>query len=115
MNTQTLESTDQADALIDSDQPTWIFKDSNTCPISANAREGVKGYTLDHPDDTVGHLVVQDHRDVSDHIAERLGVKHQTPQIILVGNGKALWNASHFKITAKAMTDGKAEALNGSN
>lgn len=113
MNTQPLESPDQADALIDSDQPTWIFKESNTCPISKNAREGVRGYTLDHPDEAVGHVVVQEHRPVSDHIAERLGVKHQTPQIILVQNGQALWNASHFKITAKAMADGKADALNG--
>jgi bacillithiol system protein YtxJ len=115
MNTQTLESPARADTLIDSDQPTWIFKESNTCPISKNAFEGVRGYMLDHPDETVGHVVVQEHRQVSDHIAERLGIKHHTPQIILVHNGRALWSASHFKITAKAMVDGKAEALNGGN
>jgi len=108
---QELSSTDQADALIDSDQPVWIFKDSSTCPISKSARDGVTGYSQDHPDEPIGQVVVQNHRGVSNHIAERLDVKHQTPQIILVRSGQALWDASHFKITAKAMSDGKAEAV----
>ena len=43
---------------------------------------------------------VQTHRPVSDAAAERLGLRHETPQAILVRDGKVIWNASHFRITA---------------
>ena len=111
MNLQKLSTPAEADALIDGDRPAWIYKESDACPISKNAMNGLKGYMLDHPDEPVGHIVVQDQRDVSEHVTQRLGVKHQTPQIILVQGGKALWNASHFKVTSHAMVDGRNRAL----
>jgi len=73
----------------------------------------VDDYAKDHPDQPIGRVVVQNHREVSNHIADRLGVTHQTPQVILVRNGKALWHASHFKITDEAMADARAEAVAG--
>ena len=51
-------------------------------------------------------VVVQYARDVSDHLAEALGVKHETPQAILVADGEARHVASHHGIT----TDGLREA-----
>jgi len=113
MTMQTLRNPNEADALIDGGEPAWIFKDSSTCPISKSARDGVAGYATDHPDQPVGRVVVQNHREVSNHIADRLGVTHQTPQVILVKDGEALWHASHFKITAEAMADARAETVAG--
>jgi bacillithiol system protein YtxJ len=43
---------------------------------------------------------VQNHRPVSDTVSQRLGVRHETPQAILIKGGAAVWNASHFRITA---------------
>jgi bacillithiol system protein YtxJ len=40
---------------------------------------------------------------VSDHAAARLGVRHETPQAILLRDGRPVWNASHFRITADAL------------
>jgi bacillithiol system protein YtxJ len=48
-------------------------------------------------------VTVQTHRPVSDAVAQRLGIRHETPQAILLRNGKAVWNASHFRITASQL------------
>jgi thioredoxin 1 len=45
-------------------------------------------------------ITVQTHRPVSDAVAKLLGVRHETPQAILLRDGKVVWNASHFRITA---------------
>jgi hypothetical protein len=33
-----------------------------------------------------------------------LGVAHESPQVIVLRNGQVVWNASHFSITAQAVT-----------
>ena len=38
------------------------------------------------------------HRQVSNRIAEVYGVEHESPQVILVRNGKAVLDLSHFNI-----------------
>jgi len=43
------------------------------------------------------------HRDVSNSIAEQLEIYHQSPQMILVKDGKAIYNASHGSIDVDAM------------
>jgi hypothetical protein len=35
--------------------------------------------------------------------SKRLGVRHETPQAILLRDGKPVWKASHFRITADAL------------
>ena len=45
-------------------------------------------------------ITVQSHRAVPDAAAVRLGIRHQTPQAILLRDGRPVWNASHFRITA---------------
>jgi bacillithiol system protein YtxJ len=50
-------------------------------------------------------VTAQTHRDVSNAISARLGVRHQTPQALLVRNGLVVWSASHFRVTANAVQD----------
>ena len=45
-------------------------------------------------------ITVQTHRPLSDAVVQRLGLRHETPQAILLRNGAIVWNASHFRITA---------------
>jgi bacillithiol system protein YtxJ len=78
--------------------PVVLFKHSNTCPISARAyrqMEGVRGH--------VALVVVQKSRDVSREVAERTGVAHESPQAFVLRDGRAVWSASHFDITADAV------------
>jgi bacillithiol system protein YtxJ len=48
-------------------------------------------------------VTVQTHRDVSNAVAVRLGVRHETPQAIIVRRGKAVWSASHFRVNAASI------------
>jgi bacillithiol system protein YtxJ len=41
--------------------------------------------------------------DVSDEIARRSGVRHQSPQAILLREGKPVWDASHIGITVDSL------------
>ena len=101
----------ELEKLIDrsKERPVVIFKHSLTCPISASAFERMKSYEGD-----VDLVEVQRARPLSDEIAQRLGVRHESPQIIIVRNGQVLWDASHFQITAdkvaEAVRNGKTSA-----
>ena len=89
-NQDTLES-----LLTDSTKkPVIVFKHSNACSISARAYREMEKV------DGVNIVEVQSARDVSRELASRTGVRHETPQVIILRDGKAVWNASHFDVTA---------------
>ena len=72
-----------------------LFKHSNTCGISSRAYAEMA--KLAHP---VGLVVVQDARPVSDEIERRWSLSHETPQVLIIRDGKVVWSASHFQIKA---------------
>ena len=45
-------------------------------------------------------VTVQTDREISNAVATRLGIRHQTPQAIVVKDGRAVWAASHFHVNA---------------
>ena len=75
-------------------KPVIVFKHSNACSISARAYREMEKV------DGVNILEVQSARDVSRELANRTGVRHETPQVSILKDGKAVWNASHFDVTA---------------
>jgi bacillithiol system protein YtxJ len=82
------------------ERPVVIFKHSLTCPISAAAYQQMAAF-----DGEVALVEVQQARALSAEIEKRLGVAHESPQVIVLRNGEVAWNASHFKITADAVAD----------
>lgn len=48
-------------------------------------------------------IVVQEARDLSNKVASLTGVTHQSPQVLLIKDGKCVWNASHHDITAQKL------------
>jgi bacillithiol system protein YtxJ len=89
------------------ERPVVIFKHSLTCPISASAYEQMMQF-----DGEVALVEVQRARALSSEIEHRLSVPHESPQVIVLRKGQVVWNASHFKITAKAVTEAVREAEN---
>ncbi len=83
------------------ERPVLIFKHSNACPISSRAHEEVRKLVEGASDGNFGFgmVVVQDARSLSNAISEQFGVRHETPQVLVVRDGKAVWNASHFDVT----------------
>ncbi len=85
--------------LADSKQkPVIVFKHSNACSISSRAyRE------MEKVEAQVNILEVQSAREISRELANLTGVRHETPQVIVLRDGKAVWNASHFDVQAAAV------------
>jgi bacillithiol system protein YtxJ len=81
----------------------WLLKHSTACGISANAYDEVHRYAEAHPDEPIGVIVLQTERPISNWLAQRLKAVHQSPQLFLVADGKALWQSTHWSITAAAM------------
>lgn len=79
-------------------EPVLLFKHSNSCPISARAYRQMQEVKT-----PVAIIVVQDERDLSREVATRTGVRHETPQALVLRNGQAVWAASHFDISADAV------------
>ncbi|MCE5252448.1 bacillithiol system redox-active protein YtxJ [bacterium] len=81
-----------------------IFKNSPFCPISRAARHEFERFaqTCDIKADLYMVDVISS-RDISNKIAEKTGIKHESPQAILLKNGAAAWHASHMMITHETL------------
>jgi thioredoxin 1 len=84
------------------DRPVLLFKHSRYCGVSCEALDELQSHIEASANAAVSYrmITVQTHRPVSDAVAQRLGLRHETPQAILLRDGKVIWNASHFRITA---------------
>jgi len=91
-------------------KPLLVLKHSTTCPISAGAYSRVQEFLQknDQAPETFMVKVIES-RPVSNKIADDLSVQHQSPQIILLKNGEAIWNASHHGIHPEAIEGALSE------
>lgn len=81
--------------------PVLIFKHSHRCHISRASldrlerhwrpeeMDGLKTYFLD----------LLNYREISDRIARIFGVEHESPQVLLIRDGKSIFDQSHFGIS----------------
>ena len=85
-------------------RPLLLFKHSYTCGISAEALDELVAHLSERAGNVQYAMVtVQTHRDVSNAVTKKLGVRHETPQALLVQDGRVVWSASHFRVTADAV------------
>ncbi len=84
------------------DAPVLLFKHSAACGISHAVRRRLDALTA--PDDPpVYEVVVQHTPGLSQEIARRFGVRHASPQVLLLWRGEAVYDASHSRIRAEAV------------
>src|SRR5687767_2506723 len=87
------------------ERPVLLFKHSRTCGISCEALDELQAHLAQAGVEAGYRLItVQSHRAVSDATSQRFGIRHETPQAILLRDGQPVWNASHFRITADALS-----------
>lgn len=79
-----------------SERPVVLFKHSNSCGISSHVLEMASDVEAD-----INVVVIQEHRDISDEIAERTGHRHQSPQVFVIKDGKPVYHATHYGIDPK--------------
>ncbi len=83
------------------ERPVLLFKHSRTCGVSCEALDELRTHVeRAEPGVSYKMITVQSHRRVSDEATARFGIRHETPQAILLRDGRPVWNASHFRITA---------------
>ncbi len=98
-----IESIEHLDELLKNEGKFYLLKHSLTCPISHAAYKEYEKYANETQEVPTKYLTVQDSRALSNEIAERFQIKHESPQAILFSNGEAVWNASHWKITNRSL------------
>ncbi len=67
----------------------------------------MQAFVREHPDVPVFLVDVLGSRPLSQALAARLGVRHESPQVILLHAGIAAWHASHSAVTADAIRENR--------
>ena len=84
-------------------KPVIIFKHSTTCSISRMAlRNFEREYELQNKVDAY-FLDLLNFRAISNEIASKFNVVHQSPQLLLIKNGKSVYDVSHDGIDAEKL------------
>lgn len=104
-----LTSIDQLDEIDkeSNEKPVVIFKHSTRCGIS---RMVLKKFEREYPqldvaDQKLYFLDLLSNRPISDEIAQRYQVRHESPQLLIIRNKKAIYHASHQSIEADRLNE----------
>ncbi len=108
-----IDSTKAVDrAIQDSQNQTiLIFKHSTTCPISGIAKMRLEG-DWDIDSLPTYYIDVKSSRSSSLYLAEAVDVKHESPQVIIIDKGEAIYDVSHLDISLAEVKDGMKELEN---
>ena len=88
------------------DAPVFVFKHSTQCPVSACAAYRTNKFLTEQAgggSPKFYYVKVIETRPVSKQIEAETAVKHESPQLLLLDNGKAVWDTSHEHITGNAI------------
>lgn len=101
-DTDFLSVTDQAavDALFarSRDEPVLVFKHDPWCIVSIVAQR-----ELSRLGGAIPTIDVAGSKPLSLGLADRTGVRHQSPQVLILRDGRVAWSASHSAVTADAV------------
>jgi len=82
-------------------KPVIVYKHSDTCHISAEAKKRIKDCIADGTiKDSVYVVTIQTAKEVSDKIEYDTGLKHESPQLIIIKEKEVLYFANHYDINA---------------
>lgn len=88
---------EELDTLIEksNEQSVVLFKHSTTCPISSGVYQEISKADAD-----INIIVIQNSRSLSTALAERTGIRHESPQAMILKDEKVVYHASHYDVTA---------------
>ena len=86
-------------------QPVAIFKHSTRCSISRYVlSDFISGYSFSAQDFGAWYLDLLNFRSISNAVADRLEVTHQSPQLLVIKNGKVVAHSSHEQINSLVLS-----------
>lgn len=100
MNWQPLTSVEQLVELANQPQPFVVFKHSTRCSVSSMAKRSVE-FDFDQlpTDQKIYFLDLIALREISNFIAERWNIRHESPQMLVLQGDSCLFHASHQDIS----------------
>lgn len=102
-----LESLEQLNEIMEKSnhRAQVIYKHSTTCGISSMTLRMFRDvYEMDTECDLY-FLTIQSHRDISNAVASQFGVRHESPQLLILKNGKVAFHTSHGAIAEINLKD----------
>lgn len=109
INWRELNSMEQLEEIkeLSSDKKVVIFKHSTRCPVSAMALSRLeRSWDSEEQKDTPAYFLdLIRFRDISNEIAGVFGVDHQSPQVIMVDKGEAVYDESHMGISYEELNE----------
>ncbi len=105
MNWNDLTSEVQLNEIMEKskDRPQVIFKHSTRCSISKTVWNRMERTDLLLANADYYYLDLIAHREISDRLESILDVEHESPQVLVIQNEKAVYNADHFEIEAEEL------------
>jgi bacillithiol system protein YtxJ len=105
---ENLTSLEQLDEIVkvSETQPVAIFKHSTRCGISRMVLNQFEGsYDMDPAQMRLYFLDLLSYREVSNEVAIKFQVLHQSPQLIVIRNGVAVHHSSHHNIRSSILKE----------
>lgn len=83
-----------------------LFKHSTRCSISSMVKNRLeRDYDISSDDLNIFYLDLIAHRNISNEISEKWSVHHESPQMIIIENGKAIYHSSHTDISVEKIKE----------
>ncbi|WP_058307067.1 bacillithiol system redox-active protein YtxJ [Gracilibacillus massiliensis] len=99
MEIKDIQTIEEFQSVVTENEQILLLKHSLTCPISGSANQAFQQFREDS-EIPLYRLYVQNARELSTYIANTYQIKHESPQVIQFVDGDAIWDTSHFDITA---------------
>jgi len=88
--------------------PVFIYKHSTRCSVSLFAMKRLQ-FVKSNSKETWVYLDVVAQRPLSLALAEELNIRHESPQLILIADGKVLAHGSHQQVTETTVENWREE------
>ncbi len=99
---KTIQSLEDLESVLSQDRA-LVYKHSTRCGLSTRARRQIQTFMEKFPAAPVYVVDVIADRPISDAIEESLGIRHESPQAILVEGGNPRRSAAHREVRADVL------------
>lgn len=89
----------EARELLASEDAILVLKHSNSCPVSFTAKRQYDQFVAANPDKPTRLVIVQQERELSNALETVSKLRHESPQALILKQGRVLWSGSHGAIT----------------
>lgn len=87
------------------ESPQLIYKHSTRCNLSSTIYDHLRNWDLKKKVVAIHYLDLIAYRQVSDYIEKQFGILHESPQVIILHNGKPVYDEDHYRIKGEKIEE----------